>query len=213
MYLKLDTMATLIARYVPGYNTAINAAAPFLVPLFVMISPAIKPIYQLTDMMLLKNGKDAARPSASSKPIVVFASRTVKDAAAYKKAFGEYATQMQTSGKGVRAAFSFMDNEKTDTALQLFWFDGPGDYVSQPSSVTSTYKGGQDDYCQVWGGFDDDFKAKMSAVAGCKYAFVKEVRAGPLLLGVDPRPPTTSPTFGAAREEVGDAASFVGPPL
>ena len=29
-------MATFIARYVPGYNPVINAAAPYLVPLFLV---------------------------------------------------------------------------------------------------------------------------------------------------------------------------------
>ena len=141
-----------MARYVPGYNLVINAAAPFLVPLFVTISPLIKPLYRITDVLLLKNMRDSKRPSASSKPIVVFCSRTVRDKATYKKAFAAYAEQMQKTGRGVRAAFSFFDRDKPDTALQFFWFDTPSDLVPSPSSLTATYAGTKKtDYCKVWG--------------------------------------------------------------
>ena len=178
--LKLDAVATFVARNVPGYNPIINAAAPFLVPLFVKISPAIKPLYAALDILFMTNWKDPARPSASSKPIVMFCSRTIKDVAAYKRAFSAYAEQMQTSGEGVRAAFSLMDTGKENTALQFFWFDGPGDYIAQPSSLTSTYVASTisrtADYCQVWGGFDDSFKAAVTKVPGCKYGFMPEVR-------------------------------------
>jgi len=173
VFLKLDFVATSIARWVPGYNPIINAAAPFLVPLFVKISPMIKPIYALTDMLLFKNHRSPSRPSASSKPIVIFASRTVKDEAKYKKEFETYAGDLQRNTLGVRAAFSFMDRDKPNTALQFFWFDGPSDVTAQPSKLTACYKGTtKTDYCQSWGGIDEKSKKLLEGSGACTYGFV-----------------------------------------
>ena len=113
--------------------------------------------------------------SNSCKPVVVFASRTIKDAEAYQAAYAKYAEEAQT-GSGVRAMFSFLSTEEANTALQFTWYDSPADLVKQPVAVMSCYAGSEaTDYCQIWGGWDEEFKAGLSQ-PGCKFGFVKTMR-------------------------------------
>jgi hypothetical protein len=118
----------------------------------------------------LSNSHDAA--------IIVFSVRTVKDPEKYKAAYNDYATKTQEAGKGIRALFSFMDQETPDSAFQFAWYDTPADMLSALSaagSLSSLYKGTPEtDFAIVWGGWDDAVKTATDALAGVKYSYVKE---------------------------------------
>jgi len=154
------------------YDSITNAAAPIVTPPLVMIAPAFKPLYGGTDATF-----GVAKGPEPSTPIVVFASRTIKDEATYKSAFASYAEKVQAEGAGVRMLVSFMSTEtEKPTAMQLAWYDAPTDYVSEPAALKKCYAGSAEtDHCQVWGGWDEALKAKMSD-ADCHYAFVKPLR-------------------------------------
>ena len=162
------------------YDELLNKAAPVVVPLLVGYgSKVFKPLYTIADKFRKRKEPTELRSTTSNacKPIVVFSSRTVKNAEVYQTAFAKYAEEAQSSGPGVRACFSFMDREKEDTVLQFAWYDSPADYVKQPQGLVNLYGGSEStDYTQVWGGWDDELKAKLSEEGECKRAFVKEVR-------------------------------------
>jgi len=162
------------------YDKLLNKAAPVVVPLLVGYgSKVFKPLYKVADDLRKRKEPTELRSATSNayKPIVVFSSRTVKNAEVYQTAFAKYAEEAQSSGPGVRACFSFIDREKEDTALQFAWYDSPADYVKQPQGLVNLYGGSEStDYTQVWGGWDDELKANLSEEGECKCAFVKEVR-------------------------------------
>jgi hypothetical protein len=130
------------------YDSITNAAAPIVTPPLVMIAPAFKPLYGGTDATfgVAKGPEPSVRDHPSSRPkyprggssghvsltvpicfvsqtpIVVFASRTIKDEATYKSAFASYAEKVQAEGAGVRMLVSFMSTEtEKPTAMQLAW--------------------------------------------------------------------------------------------
>ena len=159
------------------YDKLVNAAAPFAIPFLVSLSPIFKPIYKLTDVILCKSNRQPGGPSNSCKPVVIFRSMPVKSVAAYKTAWTMYAEKAQKDGPGVRAIFSFMDREKETTALQFMWLDSPADYPAPPKAVADCYDGSAGTgYCQVWGGWDEKLKAKLSALPGVQCGFVKQMR-------------------------------------
>ena len=168
-----------LLRLTTTFDLIINASAPILTPILVKVSPFFKPIYRLTDICLGKNHRKSGRPSNAYKPVVVFASRTLKNAAKYKELWTKYAQKAQ-EGSGVRCVVSFMDTEKRwASALQLWWYDSADDFTAQPPELIEQYAESamamKEDYTQVWGGWDDALKAKLSAGKG-KCSFVRDVR-------------------------------------
>lgn len=154
------------------FDRITNAAAPIATPALVFAAPAFQPWYEMSDYLF-----GVAPESAECTSIVVFAVRTVKNADAYKAAFGKFAEKAQADGAGVRAMFSFMDPDSANTALQFAFYDSPSDLVTPPSDVVKCYAGTPEtDHVQVFGAWDDAFKAKMSTDTSCHYAFVKEMR-------------------------------------
>jgi len=162
---------------VTHYDALVGKLAPVAIPFLVSLGPCFQPCYTCCDATgLCCVPTDPKRPSANSKPLVIFAHRTIKDVAAYKTAFAKFAeTAMQ--GPGVRACFSFVDREKENMVLQLMWIDSAGDLPTIPADLVSCYAGSAStDSCQVWGAWDDAFKAKMEADSACKYSWVRDVR-------------------------------------
>ena len=162
---------------VTHYDALIGKLAPFAIPLLVKLGPCFQPCYKCADATgVCCVPTDPKRPSANSVPLVIFASRTIKDIGAYKTAFAAYAEEAM-KGAGVRACFSFVDSEKADTVLQLMWIDSAADLPDVPAELTALYTGtAETDTCQIWGAWDDAFKAKMEADSKCRYSWVKEVR-------------------------------------
>lgn len=126
-----------------AYDKLVNVMAPYATPCLVNLACAFKPIYDCTDYFCCKNleYRDPDRPSARARPVVVFLSVTVKDVVKYTKLFNKWATETQKASTGIRALFSFMDTEHTNTALQFAWYDGPEDFVPQPTELTDLYCG------------------------------------------------------------------------
>ncbi|EOD20788.1 hypothetical protein EMIHUDRAFT_469905 [Emiliania huxleyi CCMP1516] len=160
------------------YDKLLNKAAPVVVPLLVGYgSKVFKPLYSLADKVRNRKADTEARQATSNayKPCVVFSSRTIKDEAAYKSAFAEYA-EGAMAGSGVRACFSFMDRDKEMTAVQFAWYDSASDLVPEPPALKECYCGTvATDYTQTWGKWNADFKAALQTDI-CKYSFVEEVR-------------------------------------
>lgn len=145
------------------------AVGPVATPVLVKTGFLWQGIYQAYD-------KSFGVPKANSCiPLVVFCSRTVKDIATYKEQFTKFA-ETAMKAKGVRCCISFVDRDKTNTVLQLYWYDSPADYVKAPGDLTGCYCGSAEtDYCQIWGEWTEEFKAAITT-KDCKYAFVKEMR-------------------------------------
>lgn len=141
------------------------------------LNPCFSPCYKCTDATgICCLATDPKRPSASSVPLVVFASRTINDVTAYTKAFTKYAEEAMKS-PGVRACFSFVDRDKENTVLQLMWIDSADFYPVPPADLVACYAGSKEtDHCQMWGAWDDALKAKMAADKACHFAFVREVK-------------------------------------
>lgn len=105
--------------------------------------------------------------SSSAVPIVIYCERAVTDVDAYKSAFGAFATSTQSSGKGVLMFFSYMSMKVDGKALQLSMFTDADAYLAQPFSsadVDATYDASGENFCQVYGGWNDAVKAAQSAV-------------------------------------------------
>jgi hypothetical protein len=159
------------------YDALVGKLAPCAIPFLVSLNPCCSPCYKCADATgICCLATDPKRPSASAKPLVIFASRTVKDVAAYTTAFSKYG-QDAMKGAGVRACFSFVDREKENTVLQLMWIDSADDFPTVPADVLACYAGSPEtDYCQVWGGWDDALKAKMEVDSACKFTFCKGMK-------------------------------------
>lgn len=167
-----------------------NALAPYAIPALKFVSPALQPLYQLSDAVaegaekFFQGGDEAAPrpPSNSYGPVVVFSSRTVRDASEYRTLFAKYASEAQGGGEGVRMMFSFLDRDASSpTALQVAWYDGPADYAVQPKELRDCYAGTEEtDYTLAFGGWDESLKIKARQDAGgggCAYSF-SETMAG-----------------------------------
>ena len=108
-------------------------------------------------------------------PLVIFASRTIKDVSEYTAAFTKYGEEAMKS-PGVRACFSFVDRDKDNTVLQLMWIDSADFFPVPPADLIACYAGSKEtDHCQIWGSWDEKMKTKMQADTSCHFAFVKEV--------------------------------------
>ena len=158
------------------YDALIGKLAPCAIPFLVSLNPCFSPCYKCADATgCCCLATDPKRPSASSKPLVIFASRTVSDVEAYKAAFSKYGEEAM-KGASVRACFSFVDRDKENTVLQLMWIDEAAAFPDVPADLLATYSGSKEtDHCQIWGEWDDALKAKMEADDKCKFAFVREV--------------------------------------
>ena len=163
------TLAERTRGYCAQYDALVGKLAPCAIPFLVSLGPCFQPCYSCADATgCCCVASDPQRPSASSKPLVIFASRTVKDLAAYKTAFAAYA-EAAMKAPGVRACFSFPDKEKANTVLQLTWIDSAADLPAASSKLVSCYAGSAaTDFCIVWGKWDQGLKAKMSKDAKCR---------------------------------------------
>ena len=159
------------------YDALVGKLAPCAIPFLVSLGPCFQPCYTCSDATgICCVATDAQRPSASTKPIVIFASRTINDLGQYKAAFSTYAAAA-VKGPGVRACFSFADREKANTVLQLLWLDSAADLPAASAGLVGCYAGSTaSDFTLVWGSWDEQFKAKLEKDGKCRYSWVREVR-------------------------------------
>jgi len=162
---------------VTHYDALVGKLAPCAIPFLVSLGPCFQPCYTCSDATgICCVATDAQRPSASTKPIVIFASRTIKDLGQYKAAFSTYAAAA-VKGPGVRACFSFADREKANTVLQLLWLDSAADLPAASAGLVGCYAGSTaSDFTLVWGSWDEQFKAKLEKDGKCRYSWVREMR-------------------------------------
>ena len=105
--------------------------------------------------------------------LIVFTSRTVKDAVSYKAAWAAYAEEAQGGSKGVHAMFSFMDKSDAGKAVQFAWYDSPEDFKScltQQEAMAGEYSGAAD-YATVWGPANESVQEAAKAVPGVTFQF------------------------------------------
>lgn len=100
----------------------------------------------------------------------------MKSAEAYATAFAAYAEEAQAKTAGVRCMFSFMDDEKPGTALQLAWYDGPDVLDKVPrgrlAALIATYEPSATDFALVFGGHTPSMKASLeSTMPGVKVEY------------------------------------------
>ena len=118
--------------FIVQWDALVGAINPYAIPTAVRLGCCFNPCYECCDATGCSCvSNNPRRPSATSVPVVLFASRTVKDVDAYRSAFTSYAYTAMT-GRGVRACFSFVDRNKHNTVLQFMWVDTAGDYPAQP---------------------------------------------------------------------------------
>ena len=159
------------------YDAVVGKLAPVAIPLLVSLGPCFQPCYKLSDATgVCCVATDPKRPSASSKPVVIFAKRTVADLSTYTAAFTKYGTAAM-EGTGVRACFSFVDRDTDNTVVQFTWADSASDLPAVPADLAACYAGGpESDFCVVWGGWDAAVKEALEADPKCKYEFGTETR-------------------------------------
>mmetsp|Transcript_17061 Transcript_17061/g.54822 ORF Transcript_17061/g.54822 Transcript_17061/m.54822 type:complete len:367 (-) Transcript_17061:1132-2232(-) len=162
---------------VTHYDAVVGKLAPVAIPLLVSLGPCFQPCYKISDATgVCCVATDPKRPSASSKPVVIFAKRTVADLSTYTAAFTKYGTAAM-EGPGVRACFSFVDRDTDNTVVQFTWADSASDLPAVPADLAACYAGGpESDFCVVWGGWDAAVKEALEADPKCKYEFGAETR-------------------------------------